>query len=70
LLRVERLALVDSSVIPPAYLLMEVIKVGATDNGAKEPINQRVWPLLVSFRSQNKFLELFTALFFGKSVNL
>jgi hypothetical protein len=49
LLRVERLALVDSSVIPPAYLLMEVIKEGATDNEAKEPINQRVWLLLVSF---------------------
>ena len=28
---------------------MEVIKEGATDNEAKEPINQRVWPLLVSF---------------------
>jgi hypothetical protein len=28
---------------------MEVIKEGATDNGAKELINQRVWPLLVSF---------------------
>lgn len=28
---------------------MEVIKEGATDNGAKEPINQRVWALLVSF---------------------
>jgi hypothetical protein len=42
LLRVERLALVDSSVIPPAYLLMEVIKEATTDNGAKEPISQRV----------------------------
>ena len=30
---------------------MEVIKEGATDNGAKELINQRVWPLLVSFLS-------------------
>ena len=49
--RVERLALVDSSVIPPAYLLMEVIKEAATDNEAKEPINQRVWLLLVSFLS-------------------
>ena len=28
---------------------MEVIKEGATDNGAKELINQRVWPLLISF---------------------
>ena len=28
---------------------MEVIKEATTDNGAKEPINQRVWPLLVSF---------------------
>jgi hypothetical protein len=26
-----------------------VIKECATDNGAKELINQRVWPLLVSF---------------------
>jgi hypothetical protein len=42
LLRVERLALVDSYVIPPAYLLMEVIKEATTDNEAKEPINQRV----------------------------
>ena len=28
---------------------MEVIKEAATDNEAKEPINQRVWLLLVSF---------------------
>ena len=30
---------------------MEVIKEAATDNGPKEPINQRVWLLLVSFFS-------------------